>query len=136
MNIRVITLLMLCAINGYSQVKKKMIYRDPMTQLIVYQYDTLGAGKSYEIIGKDLRYQYVIDFDTYYKGPDVVDFINKVLTFGESKDYNAHIFIEGVKVTNYPKHIQLQKTGVVGYRVISKKKLKKIMGTCQSIMTL
>ena len=131
MNIRILTLLMLCAINGYSQVKKKMIYRDAMTQLIVYQYDTLGAGKSYEIIGKDLRYQYIIDFDTYYKGSDVVAFIDKVITFGESKDYNAHIFIEGVKVTNYPKHIQLQKNGVVGYRVISKNKLIKIRNKCR-----
>lgn len=134
MNIRVFILIMLCAINGYSQVKKKMIYKDVMTQLMIFEYDTINGGKSYQMIGKDLRYQYVIDFDTYYKGENVLSFLEKVVIFGNNKEYDSHIFIEGVKVTNYPKYIQLQKTGVVGYRVIAKKKLLKIIDKCRSQM--
>jgi hypothetical protein len=132
----IIVVLMAVSINALAQVKKKTIYKDVMTHLYVNQYDTIGGDTSYEIIGRDLRYEYVIDFDQYYKGADIVSFIEKVFIFAKDAEPKTTFIIEGVKVTAYSKYIQLQKIGVQGFRVISKKKLKKILEKCQSTTTL
>ncbi len=130
MIIRTIYLVMVSAVSGYSQVKESVIYKDAMTQMYVYKYDTLGAGTSYTMMGKDLRYEYINTFDLYYKGADIVAFIDKVTTFVNDAEPKTHTYIEGVKVIAYPKHVQLHKDGQLGYRVISKKKLVKIRSKC------
>jgi hypothetical protein len=132
----IIGLLMVVSVNALAQVKKKTIYKDVMTELYINQYDTIGGGTSYKMIGKDLRYEHVIDFDCYYSGSNIVGFIDKVLIFAKDADPKTSLIIEGVKVTTYPKYIQFQKVGVYGFRVLSKKKINKILDKCQSTTTL
>ena len=130
MRYRVLILMIFAGLNAFAQVQKKTLYHDPLTKLYVNQYDTLGGGKSYEMLGQDPYYVKIIKFDTYYKGGDIVAFMDKVLTFVRSVEPKTHAYIDGVKVTAYKKTITLQMEGQTGYRAIMIRKFEKIRDKC------